>query len=106
MKLIRSLQLQGLREKCCNGSATFMCTIVDGFIFSVCEDFDLCENCVLKKSKHDERHVFIKIKHPVDCPEISQTDRPLFTKVGYLWLLSLVGGVVTRMLFGLFYCNA
>lgn len=32
-----------------------------------CDDFDLCERCIRKSRLHNETHLFLKIRRPVDC---------------------------------------
>lgn len=32
-----------------------------------CDDYDLCEKCIRKSRLHNETHLFLKIRRPVDC---------------------------------------
>ena len=47
----------------------------------VCEDFDLCEECIMEPGKHDKRHTFIKLRRPGIRPELARR-RQLFSLVG------------------------
>ena len=49
----------------------------------VCEDFDLCEECIIELDKHDQRHAFIKLRRPGIRPELARR-RLLFSLVGWL----------------------
>lgn len=34
---------------------------------TLCDNVDLCQNCINKPGVHDERHIFLKIRRAVDC---------------------------------------
>ncbi len=52
-------------ECTCNNCATRIVGV--RYHCTECDDYDLCDRCVRKSRVHNETHLFLKIRRPVDC---------------------------------------